>query len=87
MIVMCSRDFSQRVSEAMEAARVAPVIITDQGKPAYVLMSYAEYENTQSVMRQRSGLQALMPNDAADVELDLQSRSRVQRRSVDLEDD
>lgn len=86
MIVMTSRDFNQRVSQAQKAAQVAPVIITNRGEPAYVLMSYAEYEKTLNAKPLRSGLEALTPIDVADVDLDLQPRSRAQRLPVDLED-
>jgi len=38
-----SRDLNQNVSAAKRAAEVAPVIITDRGRPALVLMSIEHY--------------------------------------------
>lgn len=37
------REFNQDVSAAMMAAQDGPVFITDQGRPAHVLLSMAEY--------------------------------------------
>ncbi len=39
-----SRDFNQDISGAKQAAQKGPVIITDRGKPSYVLLSIGEYE-------------------------------------------
>lgn len=86
MTVMTSREFNQRVSAAQKAAQVAPVIITNRGEPAYVLMSYVEYEKNLHHQTSMSALEALMPRDDADVELELQPRSRGQRRPVDFGD-
>lgn len=86
MTVMTSREFNQHVSQAQKAAQSDPVIITNRGEPAYVLMTYTEYEKTLQSKSVRSGLDALMPLDAADIELELQPRSRAQRRPVDFED-
>ena len=47
-----------------------------------VLMIYTEYEKTLQSKSVRSGLDALMPLDAADIELELQPRSRAQHRQI-----
>lgn len=39
-----SREFNQDVSRAKRAADEGPVIITDRGKPAYVLLRHSDYE-------------------------------------------
>jgi hypothetical protein len=39
-----SRQFNQDTSRAKQAAELGPVIITDRGKPAHVLLSIAEYQ-------------------------------------------
>lgn len=39
-----SREFNQDVSRAKRAADKGPVVITDRGEPAYVLMSHAAYK-------------------------------------------
>ncbi len=40
-----SREFNQNISAAKRAAETEPVIITDRGSPAYVLMSIDHYRN------------------------------------------
>jgi prevent-host-death family protein len=44
MSVLSSRQFNQDVGRAKRAARRGPVIITDRGRPAYVLMRHDAYE-------------------------------------------
>lgn len=41
---MSSREFNQDASRAKRAAQSGPVIITDRGAPAHVLLSYEEYQ-------------------------------------------
>ena len=41
---LSSRAFNQDASGAKQAANDGPVIITDRGRPAHVLLSYAEYK-------------------------------------------
>jgi len=41
---LTSRDFNQDVSRAKRAADQGPVVITDRGKPAYVLMRHDAYQ-------------------------------------------
>ncbi len=43
MTKLSSRDFNQDVGRAKRAADEGPVIITDRGKPAYVLLRYEAY--------------------------------------------
>ena len=38
-----SREFNQDISRAKRAAAEGPVIITDRGEPAHVLLSIGEY--------------------------------------------
>jgi prevent-host-death family protein len=40
---LSSRDFNQDVSRAKRAADEGPVIITDRGEPAYVLLRHDAY--------------------------------------------
>jgi prevent-host-death family protein len=44
MTTISSREFNQDVSRAKRAADEGPVIITDRGKPAYVLLRHATYK-------------------------------------------
>ena len=39
-----SRDFNQHVSEAKMRAGKGPVFITDRGRPAHVLLTFADYQ-------------------------------------------
>ena len=43
MATMTSREFNQDVARAKRAAKHGPVIITDRGRPAYVLMRHETY--------------------------------------------
>ena len=43
MTKISSREFNQDVSRAKRAADKSPVIITDRGEPAYVLLNHAAY--------------------------------------------
>lgn len=43
MTTMSARDFNRDVSAAKRAADAGPVVITDRGEPAYVLLSIDEY--------------------------------------------
>jgi len=41
---LSSRDLNMDLGRAKRAASIGPVIITDRGKPAHVLMSYEQYQ-------------------------------------------
>lgn len=67
---MTSREFNQQTSSAKQAADKGPVIITDRGKPAYVLLSHREYERLIGKSKQTvSALAALAMPETADVDL------------------
>ena len=40
---LSSRQFNQDASKAKKAAQAGPVIITDRGRPAHVLLTFDEY--------------------------------------------
>jgi prevent-host-death family protein len=40
---LSSRQFNQDASKAKKAALAGPVIITDRGRPAHVLLTFEEY--------------------------------------------
>lgn len=47
-----SREFNQDAARAKKAAEDGPVIITDRGRPAHVLLTFREYKKlTQSKTR------------------------------------
>ncbi|MCW2285768.1 prevent-host-death family protein [Rhodoblastus acidophilus] len=43
VITITSREFNQDVGRAKKAAQSGPVLITDRGRPAHVLLSIEEY--------------------------------------------
>lgn len=45
MAAMSARDFNRDVSAAKRAAADGPVVITDRGQPAYVLLSIEDYRH------------------------------------------
>ena len=44
MNLLSSRDFNQEVNRAKKAALHGPVIITDRGRPAHVLLTFEDYQ-------------------------------------------
>ncbi len=44
IVTMSSREFNHDVGKAKKHALVNPVIITDRGKPAHVLLSIEQYK-------------------------------------------
>ena len=43
-----SRSFNQDASKAKHASESGPVVITDRGRPAHVLLTYADYKKLAS---------------------------------------
>ena len=72
---LTSREFNQDASKAKIAAESGPVIITDRGQPAHVLLTFADYKKLTSQRTRIADLLA-MPG-AEDVD-------RPIVRSVDL---
>ncbi|MFO1170208.1 MAG: type II toxin-antitoxin system Phd/YefM family antitoxin [Hyphomicrobiaceae bacterium] len=66
--IMTSREFSQDVSKAKRQADEGPVIVTDRGEPAYVLMTHAEYERLMG--KGKSILELLAMPGGEDIEFD-----------------
>lgn len=63
-----SRELNQDVTRAKKATRNGPVIITDRGKAAHVLLSIDEYQRL--TKQRRSIADALAMPGAADVEFE-----------------
>jgi len=66
---LSSRAFNQNTSLAKKATQAGPVIITDRGKPAHVLLSIQDYRKALGKTRNIVDLLA-MPG-AEDVEMDV----------------
>jgi hypothetical protein len=50
--IMSSRAFNQDLAGAKRAAKHGPVVVTDRGEPAYVLMQYDAYRRLAGVKGQ-----------------------------------
>jgi len=79
--VFSSREFNQDVSKIKKAASVGPVFITDRGRPAHVLLTFAEYKKLTAGRVKIAELLA-MPG-VADAELEL-DRPRELTQAADL---
>jgi prevent-host-death family protein len=78
---LSSREFNQDTGRAKKASADGPVFITDRGKPAHVLLSFAEYQRITG--RHRNILDALSMPGLADIELEC-PRSRSPGRPADF---
>ena len=80
--IFSSREFTRDVAAAKAAARTAPVLITDRGEPAFVMLNIEEYRRLQG---KSTSLYSLMqrlptlPDDVADI-----PRMDVEFREVEL---
>jgi prevent-host-death family protein len=75
---LTSRELNQDIGRAKRAARLGPVVVTDRGKPAHVLLSFEEYRRLTATGRTLA--EALAMPGAADIEFEppkVQIESRV----------
>lgn len=70
-VTMTSREFNQHTGRAKAAADQGPVIITDRGEPAYVLLSNEEFERITGKKKFVSILKALADPNASDDDFDI----------------
>ena len=75
---MPSREFNQDTGRAKSQAEGGPVIITDRGRPAHVLMTYEEYVRLTGVPGTIIELLGL-PGELADIDLEVPSRADLPR--------
>ena len=66
---LSSRQFNQDASKAKKAAMAGPVFITDRGRPAHVLLTFAEYKKITGAHTKIADLLA-MPG-IEDIELEI----------------
>ena len=78
------REFNQDVSRAKRAADQGPVIITDRGEPAYVLLRHEEYRKLAGTGP--SILDLLRDPAVADIDFDPPRMGSGIFRPVDLND-
>lgn len=77
-----SRDFNQDVSRAKRAADRGPVIITDRGDPAYVLVSHDDYRR---LIGGGPGIRELLSlSGVEDIEFDPPRLGNAVHRPADL---
>jgi prevent-host-death family protein len=74
---MSSREFNQDTSRAKNAALEGPVVITDRGVPAHVLLSFAEFKK---LSREKTKIGDLLAMDEyLDTELPFSTASELPR--------
>ncbi len=80
---LSSRELNHDLGRAKKAALDGPVVITDRGKPAHVLLSYADYLRLSG--KRRTLLEALTMPGMEDIEFD-PPKLDVTLRIPDFED-
>ena len=65
---LSSRELNQDIGRAKKAALQGPVVITDRGHPAYVLLTFAQYQRLTG--QQRSLAEALAMPGLSDIPLE-----------------
>ena len=66
---LSSRAFNQDTGHAKKAALEGPVIITDRGRHAHVLMTYADYQRLRREDRNIIELLSMPEGDAIDFDI------------------
>lgn len=56
-VTMTSREFNQDTARAKRAAKSGPVIITERGKPAFVVLSIEEFERLEAMHLQPTAVE------------------------------
>jgi len=68
IITLSSRELNQDLARAKREALKGPVVITDRGKPAHVLLSFAEYQSLTGSQRSIVDALADTAQEHADIE-------------------
>lgn len=78
---MTGSDFNQNIGVAKRAAQDGPVVITDRGRPAHVLLSFEHYRE---LVKRRPGIAEILggPPGVADIDFELPGRNDVARAAV-----
>jgi prevent-host-death family protein len=80
-----SREFNQDTSRAKKAAKQGPVVITDRGRPSFVLLNIDEYNKLSGSDRTISDMLS-MPKETPAFDFDFEElRSITPPREFDLE--
>jgi prevent-host-death family protein len=73
VVTVSSREFNQDVTRAKKATEKGPVLITDRGRPAHVLLSIQDFRRLTG--QRRSLLQALSMPGISRIDLEIPGRS------------
>jgi prevent-host-death family protein len=80
-----AREFNQHVSRAKRAAKDGPVIITERGKPAFVLMEHSAFVRDKVEHKKpMNALEALTDPNASDMDVEF-PRLKMRFRDVELD--
>jgi prevent-host-death family protein len=82
MKTMTSREANQDFSRAKREAKSGPVIITERGRPANVLLTYEEYRRL--AQRKANIVDALQMPGQEDIEFEPPPRQKAFPRDIDL---
>ena len=83
MPTLTSREFNQDVARAKRAAKQGPVIITDRGRPAYVLMQHETYRR---LSRKAPSIRSLLSHpESEDIAFDPPRLGEAALRLAELE--
>jgi prevent-host-death family protein len=66
---LSSRQFNQDASKAKKAAEGGPVIITDRGRPAHVLLTFDEYRRITGGRARIADLLAMPGGEDVEIEI------------------
>ncbi len=67
-ITLSSYEFEDRITDSLRRSLTQPVVITHQGKPSNVLISFEEYERLVARDRQAYRTRDLTDRDLAEIE-------------------
>lgn len=81
LVSLTSRELNHDVGRAKKAAEAGPVLITDRGRPSYVLMTYGEFERLTG--KRHNLVDALSMPGLSNIDFD-PPRSAIAAREVDL---
>ncbi|MBU3551431.1 type II toxin-antitoxin system Phd/YefM family antitoxin [Polynucleobacter sp. MWH-Berg-3C6] len=65
---LSSREFNQDTGRAKKASETGPVVITDRGKPAHVLMTFSDYQRV--VGKRKNILDLVGMKGASDIDFE-----------------
>ena len=81
IITLSSREFNHDIAKAKRAACDGPVIITDRGKPAHVLLSIEEYQRLSGKPRNIAHALAMPEHEDFDFEA---PQANIRAKPADL---